>query len=437
MALVVGKDMATGSFGKTFADINLGAPLTVDDAVNNITELVMQNISANHSSKTRPSRNRNGGYGAAVQAAIFGGGIGNEKARDLVLSDVTPLSLGVHTKGEVMTVLVPRNTPIPTKKEKVFNTTMDDQTVAGIQLYEVYSVHSVKFGGSNFPMSLIIRSRVKDGSASSAAIRSSVGGALLHKMLDSKGVESSRLCEKLLYAFFDVKVSQEQKYDTPTVDKKVLAFADYLINKLRILSDKEAAFAPKDLTDIHIDELSFLRCNLIDHLLLQNPVKEIKPLTISTQALIFETGLFIYLSLDAKEDETSPTAAYCSSKLPDLLKAVDLLKQQASDLFNKFFPESWQSNCPKNNVLEYVDFLINKLEELLHSKEAPLNALKHQTETVYKEIVSARMLLCDSGGLTKSSQMEILMTRYRDAAHKVNTLLIHLWPVKVQSRVIS
>ncbi|KAL3509578.1 hypothetical protein ACH5RR_028979 [Cinchona calisaya] len=152
-------------------------------------------------------------YGAAVQAAILGGGIGNEKARDLVLADVTPLSLGVHTKGEVMTVLIPRNTPIPTKKEKVSNTTMDDQTVAGIQVYEgerarskdsnllgsVYSVHSVKFGGSNFPMSLIIRSRVKDGSASSAAIRSSVGGALLHKMLDSKGVESSRLCEKVAF----------------------------------------------------------------------------------------------------------------------------------------------------------------------------------------------------------------------------------------------
>ncbi|KAL3510399.1 hypothetical protein ACH5RR_029800 [Cinchona calisaya] len=75
-------------------------------------------------------------YGAAVQAAILGGGIGNEKARDLALADVTPLSLGVHTKGEVMTVLIPRNTPIPTKKEKVFNTTMDDQTVAGIQVYE-------------------------------------------------------------------------------------------------------------------------------------------------------------------------------------------------------------------------------------------------------------------------------------------------------------
>ncbi|KAL3518870.1 hypothetical protein ACH5RR_021459 [Cinchona calisaya] len=54
MALVVGKDMATRSFGKTFADINLGAPLTIDDVVNNITKLVMQKEipSSNASSST-------------------------------------------------------------------------------------------------------------------------------------------------------------------------------------------------------------------------------------------------------------------------------------------------------------------------------------------------------------------------------------------------
>ncbi|KAL3521085.1 hypothetical protein ACH5RR_019234 [Cinchona calisaya] len=75
-------------------------------------------------------------YGAAVQAAILGGGIGNEKIRDLVLEDVTPLSLGVHSMGKVMTVLIPRNTPIPTKKERVFNTTVDDQTIAEILVYE-------------------------------------------------------------------------------------------------------------------------------------------------------------------------------------------------------------------------------------------------------------------------------------------------------------
>ncbi|XP_073021559.1 heat shock cognate 70 kDa protein-like [Primulina eburnea] len=74
-------------------------------------------------------------HGAAIQAAILTGQ-GTVEIRNLVLWDVTPLSLGVRVDGVKMSVVVPRNTTIPTRKEKMFTTGDDNQTSVAFPLYE-------------------------------------------------------------------------------------------------------------------------------------------------------------------------------------------------------------------------------------------------------------------------------------------------------------
>ena len=69
--------------------------------------------------------------GAAIQGGVLAGDV-----KDVLLLDVTPLSLGIETLGGVMTTLIPRNTTIPTKKAEVFSTAEDNQTTVEIHVLQ-------------------------------------------------------------------------------------------------------------------------------------------------------------------------------------------------------------------------------------------------------------------------------------------------------------
>jgi molecular chaperone DnaK len=125
-----------GPFNAALKDANLDAK-AIDEVVlvGGATRMPMVQELVRSITQKEPHKGVNPDEVVAVGAAIQAGVLGGE-VKDVLLLDVTPLSLGVETLGDVMTTLIERNTTIPVKKSEVFSTAEDNQTAVDIHVLQ-------------------------------------------------------------------------------------------------------------------------------------------------------------------------------------------------------------------------------------------------------------------------------------------------------------
>ncbi|XP_057436415.1 heat shock cognate 70 kDa protein-like [Lotus japonicus] len=217
-------------------------------------------------------------YGAAVQAALLTEGTNN--VPNLVLMDVTPLSLGISIKGDLMSVMIPRNSTIPTKKEHVYFTGYDNQLSAAINVYEGERTRASEnnllglFSLAVPPAPRLLPIKVcfstdEDGILNVSAEEETTGNKRDITITNEDGRLSSEEIQRMILEAENFKV-EDMEFQKKA--KAMNTLDDYLFNMIKLMQDKSVSSKLPPMEQVKINSAIVKGQNLLDDAQLEETI---------------------------------------------------------------------------------------------------------------------------------------------------------------------